>query len=152
MACSKKVSLSKKRHIFCFFLFFIYINLFTQPFVSASLTHLNPSNSLWSNYQTHRSHIIKITVTFFLLILKTCLRNKNCLYIQREKKYSIKRSINELVQVSDLIINFYLDHTVYYCLPCTIKLLNLTSSELGVSRFIVWPSQVGYALANGSTK
>ena len=59
----------------------------------ASLTHLYPSNSLWSNYQTHNLHKIQITVTFFLLILKTCLQKKNCLYINREKEYSIKNQL-----------------------------------------------------------
>ena len=64
----------------------IIANLFTQPFVSASFTHLNPSNLLRSNYQTHRLTKIQITVTFFLLILKICLQKKNCLYIWRERE------------------------------------------------------------------
>ena len=38
--------------------------------MAASLTHLCPSNSLLSNYKTHK---IQITVTVFLLILKACL-------------------------------------------------------------------------------
>ena len=46
----------------------------------ASLTHLY-SNSLRSNYPTHRLHKTQITVTFFLLILKTYLQENNCLYI-----------------------------------------------------------------------
>ena len=56
----------------------IIANLFTHSFLSASFTYIDPSNSLRSNYQ------IQITVTFFLLILKTCLQKNNCLY--REKK------------------------------------------------------------------
>ena len=54
----------------------IIANLFTQPFILASFTHLNPSNSPRSNYQTYRLHKIEITVTFFLLILKICLQKK----------------------------------------------------------------------------
>ena len=51
----------------------------------AFLTHLCPSNSLWSNYKTHRLHKIQITVTFFLLILETCLQKKNCpIYIEEK--------------------------------------------------------------------
>ena len=34
----------------------IIANLFTHSFLSAYFTHLNPSNYLRSNYQTHRSH------------------------------------------------------------------------------------------------
>ena len=56
----------------------IISNLFTQPFFYSCL---NPSNSLRSNYQTDRLHRVQITVTFFLLILKTCLLKKNNLYI-----------------------------------------------------------------------
>ena len=32
----------------------IIANLFTHSFLSVSFTHLNPSNSLRSKYQTHR--------------------------------------------------------------------------------------------------
>ena len=64
----------------------IITNTFTQSFMSASLTHLCPSNSLWSNYQTHRLHKIQIIVTIFLLIFKIFLQKKNCLYIYRERK------------------------------------------------------------------
>ena len=44
----------------------IIINLFTQSFMSASLTQLCPSKSnfLRSNYPKHRFHKIQITVTF----------------------------------------------------------------------------------------
>ena len=34
----------------------IIANLFTHLFLSVSFTHLNPSNSLPSKYQTHRLH------------------------------------------------------------------------------------------------
>ena len=61
--------------------------------MSASLTHLCPSNSQWSNYQGHYLHKIQITVTFFLLILNTSLQKKNCLYIWREKEYSRKNQL-----------------------------------------------------------
>ena len=63
----------------------IITNIFTQSFMLASLTHLCPSNSLRSNYQTHRLHKIQITVTFFLLILKlVCKKRIVCVY--KEKK------------------------------------------------------------------
>ena len=75
----------------------IIANLFTHSFLSASFTHLNPFNSLPSNYQTHCFHNISNHGNCFLLILKACLQKKNCLYIYREKEYSIKKSINELV-------------------------------------------------------
>ena len=54
--------------------------------MSASLTHLCPSNSLRSNYQTYRLHKIQITITCFLLILKTCLKKKELsVYIERNR-------------------------------------------------------------------
>ena len=59
----------------------IIANLFTHSFLSVSFTHLNPSNSLRSNYQTHRLHQNSNHCNFFVLILKTCLQKKNCLYI-----------------------------------------------------------------------
>ena len=51
----------------------INTSIFTHSFKTASFTHLCPSNSLLSNYQTHRKHKIQTAVTFILLILKTCL-------------------------------------------------------------------------------
>ena len=38
---------------------------------------------------------------------------KECLYIGREKEYSKKNSINDLVYATDLSKNFYLDHLVH---------------------------------------
>ena len=55
----------------------------------ASLTQPCPSNSLRSNYQTHRLIKIQITVTFFLLIKKNFAK-KRIFYIYREKTNQLK--------------------------------------------------------------
>ena len=66
----------------------IITNIFTQLFISASLAHLCPSNSLWSNYQTHRLQKIQIT-NFFPINFKNMFAKKELsVYIER-KEYSI---------------------------------------------------------------
>ena len=51
----------------------------------ASLTHLCPSNSLWSNYQTHRLHKIQIT-NFFPFNFKNMFAKKEmAVYIERKR-------------------------------------------------------------------
>ena len=52
----------------------IIANLFTHSFLSVCFTHLNPSNSLRSNYQTAPLTPKFKSLTFFLLTLKTCLQ------------------------------------------------------------------------------
>ena len=53
----------------------------------ASLTHLSPSNSLRSNYQTHRLHKIQNTVTFCPINSKPMFAKKELsVYVYREKK------------------------------------------------------------------
>ena len=61
----------------------IIANLFTHSFLSASSsTHLNPSNSLWSNYQTHRLNQNSNHCNFFPINFKNMFaKKKNCLYI-----------------------------------------------------------------------
>ena len=52
----------------------IIANLFTHSFLSGSFTHLNPL-ILFRQIIKHTAYTkIQITVTFFLLILKTCLQ------------------------------------------------------------------------------
>ena len=63
--------------------------------MSASLTHIRPSNSLRSNYQTNRLHKIQISVTFFILISKKCLQKKELsVYIERKR---IEHKKNQLM-------------------------------------------------------
>jgi hypothetical protein len=55
--------------------------------MSASLTHLCPSNSLGSNYQTHPLHKIQITVTFFPIDFLNMFEKKELsVHIYRDKK------------------------------------------------------------------
>ena len=55
--------------------------------MSASLTHLCLSNSLLSNYQTHRLHRIQITVTFFSINFKNMFAKKELsVYMERKRK------------------------------------------------------------------
>ena len=58
----------------------IIANLFTHSFLSVSFTHLNPSNSLTSNYQTHRLHQNSDHCSFFPINFKN-VQKTNCLYI-----------------------------------------------------------------------
>ena len=79
--------------------------------MSASLTHHCPSNSLRSNYQKN-----------------ACKKRIVCIY--REKKnIAYKKSISELIQATDSIINFYLDHPVYL-------INNMHSSQFQINAFI----------------
>ena len=61
----KKMLWGSKDEMIKYVVYEIIRNIFTQSFMSVSLTPLRPSNSLHSNYQTHRLHKIQITVTFF---------------------------------------------------------------------------------------
>ena len=57
-------------------------NLFTHSFLSVSFTHLNPSNSLRSNYQTHHLHQNSNHCNFFPINLNNMFeKKKNYLYI-----------------------------------------------------------------------
>ena len=63
----------------------IITNIFAQSFMSASLTHVCPSNSLRSNYQTHRLHKIQIT-NFFPISFKNMFSKKELsVYIERKR-------------------------------------------------------------------
>ena len=55
----------------------IIANLFTHSFLSVSFTHLNLSNSIRSNYQTHRLQQNSNHCNFFV---KHVCKKKNCLY------------------------------------------------------------------------
>ena len=59
----------------------IIANLFTHLFLSALLLILIPLILSGQIIKRTAYTKIQITVTFFLLILKTCLQKKNCLYI-----------------------------------------------------------------------
>ena len=68
----------------------IIANLFTHSFLSASFTHLNPSNSLRSKYQTQRLHQNSNHCNFFPINFKNIFEKKELsVYIER-KKNSIK--------------------------------------------------------------
>ena len=62
----------------------IITNSLTQSFMSASLSHLCPSNSLQSSYQMHHFHKIKIFVTFFLNSKNMFAKKELSLYIERK--------------------------------------------------------------------
>ena len=73
------------------FVYEIITNLFTQSFMlSPSLTHLCPSNSLRSSYQTHRFNKIQIT-KLFPINFKYMFTKIVCLY--REKKNIAKNQL-----------------------------------------------------------
>ena len=60
----------------------IIANLFTHSFLSVSFTHLNPSNSLPTKYQTHRLHQNSNHCNFFRINFKNMFAtNKLSVYI-----------------------------------------------------------------------
>ena len=64
----------------------IFANLFTHSFLSAYFTHLNPSNYLRSNYQTHRSHQNSNHCNFFPIKFKNIFAKKELsIYIERKR-------------------------------------------------------------------
>ena len=64
----------------------IISNLFTHSFFSVSFTHLNPSNSLRSNYQTHRLHQNSNHCNFFPINFKNMFAKKELsVYIERKR-------------------------------------------------------------------
>ena len=64
----------------------IIANLFTHSFLSDSFTHLNPSNSLPPNYQTHCLHQNSNHFNFFPIDFKNMFAKKELsVYIERKK-------------------------------------------------------------------
>ena len=71
----------------------IIANLFTHSFLSVSFTHLNPSNSLQLNYQTHRLHQNSNHCNFFPIKIKNMFaKNKLSVYIERKRIYHKKNN------------------------------------------------------------
>ena len=64
----------------------IIANLFTHSFLSVSFTHLNPSNSLPSNHQTHRLHQNSNHCNFFPINFKNLFAKNKLSLLYREKK------------------------------------------------------------------
>ena len=64
----------------------IIANLFTHSFLSVSFTHLNPSNSLRSNYQTHRLQQNSNHCNFFPINFKNMFAKKELsVYLERKR-------------------------------------------------------------------
>ena len=64
----------------------IIANLFTHSFLSGSFTHLNPSNSLPPNYQTHCLHQNSNHCNFFPINFKNMFAKKELfVYIERKR-------------------------------------------------------------------
>ena len=75
----------------------LQIYLLCNSFLSVSFTHLNPSNSLRSNYQTHRLYQNSNHCNFFPINFKNMFGKKELsVHIERKRIWH-KKSINELV-------------------------------------------------------
>ena len=95
--------------------------LYTHSFSSASFTHLNPSNSLWSNYQMHCLHQNSNHCKFFPINFKNMFAKKRIFKFRRIyrvvqiKVYDRICSLHYLIDVNFLSYSFLYLKTQNFC-------------------------------------
>ena len=98
----------KKSHFITNELIKLFYEIIKNQFIPFPVAIFVPLIYLLKLLQMCWFYKLHLTISFFLLILKTCLIKKNCLYIEKKKEYS------KINQINKFFLGYRLDHKLFF--------------------------------------